>query len=596
MARPNTISYQFGSFRLDAAERLLLRDGEPVALAPKVFDTLVALVENSGRLVDKNELMSRLWPDTFVEESTLARNVSDLRKALEESSGERKYIETVPKSGYRFVANVTLVGDDSPALIVQRQTRSSRVVVEEQIETESLASSIAVLPFKPLGRDESDEYLGLGMADALITRLSNIRQINVRPTSAVFKYAAERNDPIDIGRDLKVESVVDGSIQRSADQIRVTVQLVSVRDGSALWAAKFDEKFTDIFTIEDSISEQIVSALMLKLSGDERKMLARRYTENPRAYQEYLKGRYYLNKRTTPWLKKSVDHFQNALDLDPDYATAYAGLADSYTLLVTWEAMAPAEGFQNARAAASRALQIDPSLVEAHASLGHALLHSWEWEESERAFKNGIEINAGYAAVHQWYAEYLAAMGRFDEAIEQALRALELDPLSLVYSADVGFMLYYARRYDEAIDRLQHTIDMDPDFWIPHHLLGQALTQKGMHEEAITELEKAVVLSGKGALSILLTGSGYAAAGRNGEALAILEQLNELSRRRYFSHYRVASICAALGRADQAFEWLEQAYDKRDARLIWLEVDPVLDGLRSDDRYQDLVRRVGFDG
>jgi TolB-like protein len=589
------ISYEFAPFLLDAGERLLLRDGKPVSLAPKVFDTLVVLVENSGRLVGKDELMTSLWPDTFVEEVTLARNVSDLRKVLEESSGERKYIETVSKRGYRFVAKVTVRGDESPALIVQRHT-ISRVVVEEPAETEAAARSIAVLPFKPLGRDDGDEYLGLGMADALITRLSNIRQVNVRPTSAVSKYAGERKDPIAAGRDLNVESVVDGSIQRSADQIRVTVQLVSVKDGSALWAGKFDEKFIDIFSIEDSISEQVVGALTLKLTGDERRLLARRYTQNTRAYQEYLKGRYYLNKRTTPWLRKSVDHFQHAIDLDPDYATAYAGLADSYTLLVNWDTMPPGEGFPKAKAAAGRALQIDDSLAEAHVSLGHTLLHTWEWQDCERSFKRAIALNSSYAPAHQWYAEYLTAMGRFDEAIAEALRAQELDPLSIVHGADVGFMLYYARRYDEAIERLQHTIDMDPDFWVPHHKLGQVLTQKGMHEQALAEIDKAMVLSGKSSLAVLLIGHGYAAAGRRSEALTVLDQLNELSKRRYFSRYRVASIYAGLGMSDQAFEWLEQAYELRDARLIWLKVDPVLDGLRSDDRYEDLLRRVGFDG
>ncbi|HEV8486880.1 MAG TPA: winged helix-turn-helix domain-containing protein, partial [Blastocatellia bacterium] len=286
MTKLNKATYEFGAFRLDASERRLLRDGEPVQLAPKVFDTLVALVENSGRLVDKDELMSRLWPDTFVEEATLARNISDLRKALGESSGGDKYIDTVPKSGYRFVAKVALLEDEGPSVIVQRHTRA-RVVIEEETESRASASSIAVLPFKALGRGDND-YLGLGMADALITRLSNIRQISVRPTSAVAKYVDDRQDPFVAGRELNVESVVDGSIQRSAGHIRVTVQLVSVRNEATMWADKFDEKFTDIFAIEDSISEQIVHALTLKLSGDEKRLLARRYTENAGAYQEYL--------------------------------------------------------------------------------------------------------------------------------------------------------------------------------------------------------------------------------------------------------------------------------------------------------------------
>jgi DNA-binding winged helix-turn-helix (wHTH) protein/tetratricopeptide (TPR) repeat protein len=592
MSKQSKASYGFGSFRLDAGERQLLRDGKPMQLAPKVFDTLLALVENSGRLMDKDELKTKLWPDTFVEEATLARNISDLRKALGESSGKDKYIDTVPKSGYRFVAKVAVLEDDAPELIIQRHVRS-RVVIEEETESGPRAGSIAVLPFKTLGGAD-DDYLGLGMADALITRLSNIRRISVRPTSAVSKYVDERQDPFVAGRELNVESVVGGGIQRSGGHIRVTVQLVSVRNEATLWAGKFDEKFTGIFAIEDSISEQIVRALTLRLNGDERRLLARRYTEDAGAYQEYLKARYYLNKRTTSWLRKGVEHFQRAIEIDPDYATAYAGLADSYTLLVTWEAMAPLDGFPKATAAAKRALQIEPSLAEAHASLGHALLHSWQWDGSEKAFRTAVDCNPGYAPAHQWYAEYLAAMGRFDEAVAEARRAQELDPLSVVHSADVGFMLYYARRYDEAVEQLQHAIDMEPDFWIPHHLLGLTYTQKGMHEEALSECHNAMGLSGKGALSVVLIGHAYAAAGQRSEALAVIEQLNELSKRRYFSPYGIALIHAGLNNDEEAFDCLEEAYTRCDARLIWLKVDPALDSLRSDLRFGGLLRRLGF--
>jgi TolB-like protein/Tfp pilus assembly protein PilF len=467
-------------------------------------------------------------------------------------------------------------------------------VIEEETESPPLASSIAVLPFKTLGGAD-DDYLGLGMADALITRLSNIRRISVRPTSAVSKYVDAREDPFVAGRELRVESLVDGTIQRSAGHIRVTVQLVSVSEEITLWAGKFDEKFTGIFAIEDSISEQIVEALTLRLTGDERRLLTRRYTDNAGAYQQYLKARYYLNKRTTRWLKRGVEHFQEAIDLDPGYATAYAGLADSYTLLVTWEAMPPLEGFPKAKAAAERALRIEPSLAEAHASLGHVLLHTWQWEDCERAFRKSVDCNDGYAPARQWYAEYLVAMGRFDEAIAEARRAQEIDPLSVVHSADVGFMLYYSRRYDEAVEQLQHSIDMEPDFWIPHHLLGQTYTQMAMHEQALAECRKAMALSGKGALSILLIGHAYAAAGRTSDALAVIEQLNDLSKRRYFSPYRIALIHAGLGNDTEAFACLEEAYASRDARLIWLRVDPALDGLRRDTRYQDLSGRVGFE-
>jgi DNA-binding winged helix-turn-helix (wHTH) protein/tetratricopeptide (TPR) repeat protein len=584
-------SYRFGPFLLNSGERMLLRQNEPVTVPPKVFDTLLALVENAGRLLGKDELMNRLWPDTFVQEATLARNISDLRRILANHSGDDSYIETVPKSGYRFVASVEVLNEGLPELVVQRH-KTSRVLVEEEIESHSASKSIAVLPFKELSGEIDDEYLGLGMADALITRLGNISQVSVRPTSAVAKYASRNRGPIVAGHELSVEAVVDGSIQRSGGNIRVTVQLVSVAAETVIWAAVFDEKLSDIFAIEDSISNQIIDSLTLKLTGAERTVLSRRYTTNPAAYQEYLKGRYYLNKRMTRWLRKAVEHFQKAIDLDREYAAAHAGLADSCTLLVTWEAMPPQDGFAKARAAASRALELDDSQPAAYASLGHILLHTWEWAESESSFKRAIKLNASYSPAHQWYAEYLAAMGRFDEAIAEALSAHDIDPLSLVHSADVGFMLYYARRYDEAIDRLLNTVEMDPDFWIPHHLLGQAYTQKEMHEQALAEAIEAARLCGKGPLSVLLLGHAYAAAGKRSEAWGVLDKLKELAKHRYFSPYRVATIHAGLGNADRVFEYLERAYAGRDARLIWLKVDPVMDKLRSDPRYADLLRRI----
>jgi DNA-binding winged helix-turn-helix (wHTH) protein/tetratricopeptide (TPR) repeat protein len=582
--------YEFGPFRLNASERLLLRDGQPVPLPPKVFDTLLVLVQSSGHLVEKDELMTKLWPDTFVEEATLARNISDLRKALCEDTGQHKYIDTVPKRGYRFVAGVRVTEGD--AILIQRRSKS-RTVIEEIVET-TRPGSLAVLPFKPLGPDGDDEYLGLGLADALITRLSNVRQILVRPTSSIFKYAGSRQDPVIAGRELKVDSVVEGSVQVSGDRIRVTVQLVSIADEVSLWAEQLDVKFTDIFAVEDSISQRVVEALTLKLTGEERTLLSKHHTENAEAYQVYLRGRYFLNKRTTRCIKKAAEYFQQAIQIDPSYALAYAGLADSLTLLVTWEPLPPLEGFPKAEAAAARALEIDPTLAEAHASMGHLLLHTWHWEDAESAFRNAIDLNPGYASAHQWYSEYLAAMGRFDEAIAEILRAQELDPLSPNQNSDVGWVLYYARRYDEAIDQLRHAVEMDPEFLQSHVFLGQAYTQKAMYEEAIAEFDRAMELSGKGRLSILLVGHAYAVSGRTREALAIIDKLNALSKQRYFSPYRVALIHAGLGDNDQAFDWLERGYQKRDAWLIFVKVDPALDRLRSDQRFPDLLHRVGL--
>lgn len=551
------MSYEFDSFRLDVAERRLLRDGSPVPLAPKVFDTLLALVENSGRLLHKDELISGLWPDTFVEESTLARNISDLRKALG-PPGEAKYIETVPKCGYRFLTDVRQVQPQCSTVIVERRTRS-RVVMEEELESE--VRSIAILPFKRLNANDADDYLGLGLADELITRLSNIRQIAVRPTSAVMKYVGTTHDPVAAGRALKVEAVLDGAIQKSGERVRVTVQLVSIDSENPLWAGKFDEKFTDVFAVEDSISEQVASALMLELTADERLLLRKRYTDNTEAYQLYLKGRYYWNKRTTEWLKKGVECFSQAIDLDPDYASAYAGLSDSYTLLVIREALSPDEGFKKAKAAAAMALKIDPSLGEAQASLAHAMLHNWEWADAEHEFNRALELSPNYPSAHHWYSEYLLATGRLDEAIAEVKRAQALDPLSLIINAHLSDVLFYARRYEESATQSEQVLDMDPRFVLAQINLARAHAQLGRYEQAVAEFQRARELLPDSLESSWMLGQVYASWGRRAEARTILDELIDESKRRYVSPRGIGMIYAALGEKDEAFRWLERAYD-----------------------------------
>ncbi|HXI94222.1 MAG TPA: tetratricopeptide repeat protein [Blastocatellia bacterium] len=570
-----------------------MRNGEPVALAPKVFDTLLALVESSGRLLPKDELISGLWPDTFVEEATLARNISDLRRALGELSGEDKYIETVPKSGYRFVAEVRQVEPKDSVTIIERHTRS-RVVVHEEIDPE--VRSIAVLPFKPLGANEGDEHLGLGLADALITRLSNIRQIAVRPTSAVVKYAGAQ-DPAAAGRELRVEAVLEGAIQRSWERVRLTVQLVSVSEERPLWAGKFDEMFTDIFAVEDSISEQVARALTLRLTGEERKLLGKRYTENTQAYELYLKGRYYWNKRTADGLEKSLECFRDAIDIDSSYALAYAGLADAYTLLgdVGLTAILPREAFSKARKSAIKALEIDQTLAEARASLGHIHMHCYEWAEARRELQRAIELNPNYAHARQLHGFYLAFNGRIEEAGAEMDRALRLDPLSLPINTDVGAIHYFAREYDQAIDQYRKTVELDSNFDRAHFWLGAAYEQKQRYEEAIAEYTIAIELS-RGSLEAHASlGHAYARAGRRDEALLIFEELNRDSSSKYVSPYDLAIINLGMGETEAAINWLDRACDEHAGWMIYLTVDPRLDAISSDARFKALLQRVGFE-
>ena len=592
MSKQGLVSYEFGPFRLDAAERRLLRDGNAVSLAPKVFDTLLTLVENPGRLIEKDELMTSLWPDTFVGEAALARNISDLRRALGGSSGEARYVETVPKSGYRFVAEVRVIENSDSIVIAQRHTRT-RVVVREELEGE--VRSIAVLPFQQMGSSGADEYLGLGMADALITRLSNIRQIAVRPTSAVIRYAGA--DPAAAGRALKVEAVLAGAIQRSAERVRVTVQLVSVSSETPLWAEKFDEMFTDIFAVEDSISEQVARALLLRLTGEERSLLAKRSTEISEAYELYLKGRYYWNKRTAEGLDRSIASFRKAIDIDPGYALAYAGLGDAYTFLgdVGLTAIQPKDAFSKAKDAATKALELDDSLAEARTSLGHIHMHCYEWAKARTEFERAIEFSPNYAHVHQLVAFYLAFNGRMQAGRAEIRLAMRLDPLSLPINTDLGVIHYFAREYDRAIEQYQRTLELDSNFDRAHFWLAAAYEQKQMYEEAIGEYIISIDLSGGSLEARASLAHAYGRAGRKAEALRILEELKSESSSRYVSPYDVAIINLGLGESETAIKWLVCACDEHAGWMIYLTVDPRLDALRSDGRFKELLRRVGFD-
>jgi DNA-binding winged helix-turn-helix (wHTH) protein/tetratricopeptide (TPR) repeat protein len=441
--------YEFGSFRFDPLERLLLRDGKPVQLAPKVFDTLRALIENSGRLVDKEELMSKLWPDTFVEEATLARNISDLRKALGESTGDQKFIETVPKRGYRFTADVKSIESGDVSVFVQRHIRS-RIVVEEQFETDAGVTSIAVLPFRPISSEGRDEFLELGIADALITRLSNISQMVVRPTSSVRKYTSLDQESTIAGRELEVSHVLDGSIQKAGERIRVTAQLVSVEDGRSLWAGKFDERFTDIFSVEDVISEHVAKALVAKLSGEEKRLIAKHYTDDPEAHRLYLKGRYYWNRRTREGYEKGIQYFEQAIQLDGSYALAYSGLADCYSMLGRFGLVSPNIIMPRAVSSAETALNLDDKLAESHTSVALAAhIYTWDWEKAENHYQLAIELNTRFATAHHWYAVFLAEVGRADEALAEIKRAQSHEPVSLIIGAETGKLLYLARDYDQ---------------------------------------------------------------------------------------------------------------------------------------------------
>ena len=648
--------FEFGPFRLDEAECQLFRAGVPVPIPPKVFDTLMLLIEHRGHLVGKDELMSRLWPDSFVEEVSLNRSISTLRRALGETTTAPLYVETVPKRGYRFIAAVVEVrgGDD---LFVERR-RSVEIVTEEVEEIVSADSSvdvssttegvqkivraprifpapkadtktprrvliaavvlaaiavvasfyylrsnrgervpanariksIAVLPFKPLSGNELDgNYLGNGIADALITRLGTIEQINVRPTSAILRFDNPRQDSLLAARALSVDAVIEGSYQREGARLRVTVQLVSARDGAQIWSGTFDKEFKDILAVQDSISQEVAQTLVLNLNDAERRLLTKRPTANIEAYEAYLKGRYFWNKRTGEGLRQSLEYFNKAIDLDSTYALAYAGLADSYAQLAS-RGIQKGDSPEKAKAAALKALEIEETLAEAHASLGY--IKSWlerDWLGAEAEYKRAIELNPNYATARHWYGEYLGLTGRFDEGFRELELAQRADPLSVIISLDIGKMHYFARQPDRAIDQLRKTLQMDPSFPAAGLFLGMAYHHKGMHEEAIAELRKQVESAGE-ERTIFKTELGYlyAVVGRKDEAMAILDEL----KHRIAPAFEIAVVHAGLGQREQALAWLEKAYERRDPFLIYIGVDPNFDGLRSDRRFADLLRRL----
>jgi TolB-like protein/Tfp pilus assembly protein PilF len=591
MNRERITAYEFGLFRLLPGERLLLRrSGDVVQLTPKVFETLLALVRNSGRLVGKDELMKLIWQDSFVEEGNLTQNIFILRKVLGESPHDHQYIVTIPGQGYRFVAEVReTVAREAAASRFPDSSTAQRATAAHA----SALTSLAVLPFQSLSSEGDSQYLGPGIAETLITRLSNIRRLVVRPTTSVLKYIDLRPDPLEAGRELGVDAVLDGKIQRAGERIRVTMQLIRVADAVTLWAEKFDEKFTDIFEVQDSISEQVMRALALQLTTAEQKLLTKRYTQSAEAFQLYIKGRHFWNKRTVESLKRGMEYAQQAIDIDPTYTMAYIGLADSYNLLAGHSGLAPKEAFPKAKAAALRAQEIDDSLAEAEVSLAFvSYRYDWNWLEAEERFRRAIQMKPEYPTGHHWYGEYLAALGRFPESISELERAQQLDPLSLPINTDLGQSFYFAGQYDPAIEQLQKTLEMGQSFTRAHIILGAAYEQKSMYAEAIATLERAAAMAGENPLALAGLGHAYAVAGKREEAMEVLRALKHLSVQRYISPHANAIIYAGLNDDDLALEWLEKAYESRDVWLVWLRVNPRFDRLRTRARFAELMRRI----
>ena len=462
----------------------------------------------------------------------------------------------------------------------------------ERVLPATRATALAILPFRPLAATDSDGVLELGMADTLITRLSGVPGIALRPMSAVLRHARKDEDALSVGRALRVDAVVEGSLHRVGDRLRVSVRLVRIPDGRALWGETFDTRSNDVFAVEDAIAQRIAEAVTPHLDPGARARLARRGTRDLAAYNAYLKGRYFWNRRTEADFRKAIGYFSQAIEADPDYALAHSGLADCYSLLSVWGAAPGRETLDKARAASSRAVASEDAPGEAHASAAFVRwIYDWDWEGADRAFSRAITLNPGYATAIQWYAYFLASRGRFDEAIAKIRRAQELDPLSVSIATDVGEILCWAGRTDEAIPQLRAALEMEPNFAMAHNILGMVHLKRGRLAEAIDELELAFRLDGS-SRTLATLGHAYGVAGRRADALAMIERLRTLSQGRYLSPFQLALVYAGLGEDDRAFAFLERAYEERSDTMAVLRVYPLMERLRRDLRFAALMARV----
>ncbi len=618
------VVYEFGGFRLDPGEHLLLCDGKPVLLSAKAFEVLLVLVRNSGRLVTKNELMREVWPDTFVEEGNLTQNISILRKSLGGTQDGESYIQTVPKVGYRFAVQVreccapeagrsvqdgakTAEDDSAPADRGWIGTIASRSGVALALAVAALASfyfvtngkpspidSLAVLHFTVVGEMADTEYLADGIAESIIGNLAHLPDLKVASFASVSRYKGRPADDAQVvGKQLGVRAVLSTRIIQWGDDLSISTELVDTKDDRRMWAQQYKRKLSDIIGLQEEVAKDISEQLQQQLTTDDQRRLSTHHTDSAEAYRLYLQGRYFWNKRTADGQRKAIEHFQKAVEADPTYSLAYAGLADAY--LLGFGPTPPTQHMPQARDAAVRALQLDETLGEAHTSLGLVKARfEWDWPGAEQEFTRAIELNPSYATAHERYGRFLMWRGRKQEAIREILRAQQLDPISLIISTNVGEIFYCGRDYDRAIIELRRVIEMDPTFPQARWRLAEAYEEKGMHREAVAEYLNWMSLSGASREDVDSIHRAYESSGMRAfwRTLIALAERNE--HESWISSRRLAGIHARLGEKDRALERLEKAYKERELALVELRVEPAFDGLRSEPRFVRLLHRIGL--
>jgi TolB-like protein/DNA-binding winged helix-turn-helix (wHTH) protein/Flp pilus assembly protein TadD len=638
--RPNSV-VRFGTFEVSLQSGEVRKGGLRIRVQQQPMKLLEILLEHPGEVVTREELRSRVWPSESFGDFDQALNIAigKLRSALGDSAESPRFIETLPKRGYRFIADVSVVdtearpkrqeplAGDLPAtdlghkiqgiglpVAPERRLLPTRWIVVALALVLSLAilslwrfrsqtpaptgiRSLAVLPLDNLSGEASQNYFADGMTDELITDLAQISALRVISRTSVMVYKGARKPLPQIARELNVDAVVEGTVLRSGDRVRITAQLIEASTDKHLWSQSYEGDLRDTLTLQKKVARAIADQIRINLTPREEAALKSVKVVNPEAYESYLKGRYFWNKRSADGLKASLAYFKQAIEEDPKYAQAYSGLADTYALLGDWQyaVMTPKEAFPQAKAAAIKALELDSTLGEAHNSLAFVLDgFDWDFDSAGKEFQRAIELNPGYATAHHWYAWHLSLLGRYDEAIAEMRKAENLDPLSLIINADLAELLVLAHSDDESIRQSRKTIEMDPNFALAHNQLAQAYLQKQMYDEAVAELKTAVQLSGGSPAFIANLARAYVASGKRNEAVKLLGDLKKRSNPGYSNASEIAVIYVSLGDTDQAMNWLEKGYDERFNPGVLLR--PGFDPLRSDPRFQSLVHRIGLAG
>jgi TolB-like protein/Tfp pilus assembly protein PilF len=562
---------RFGAYEVDLRAGELRKQGLRIRLPEQPFQVLAILLEHPSEVITREELQKRLWPDgTFVDfEQGLNAAVKRLREALGDSAENPHFIETLARRGYRFIGSLA--------------AKPGRI------------ESLAVLPLENLSCDPEQEYFAEGMTEALITALAKIGALRVASRTSAMQYKGIRKPLREIARELGVDAIVEGTVQRSGERLRISAQLLHAPSDTHLWAESYDRDLRDVLALQSEVAQAIAREIRIKLTPVDEARLAQARPVDPEAYEAYLKGRYHWNRRSGEGLKKGLQYFQQAVAKDPNYAAAYVGLADCLSVLGWTGFVAPDEGCGRAGGLIIQALEMDRGSGEAHASLGFAtMLYDYDFATAEKEFERSIELSPRYATAHQWFGLYLALMARFEEGYTELKRAVRLDPHSLMIRVTLGFVCWCWRRYDEAIEQFEKVLETDPSFLWAHCNMGFTFADHSMYERAIAAGRKAVELSQGAPTFVAFLGYEYAVAGHLVEARKTLEQLQVLSKQRYVTPYLVARIYAAMGETDEALRWLETAYQERTAWMVILKVDTLFDHSRSDPRFLDLMRRMNF--